>query len=175
MLNYRYDLQKLLNLLEESNELDLFLRDIFRFNLVCDENYGVREVLFDEHVAKTSKQKYFQEIFTEILGQTFQKFIVQLIDNNDLPFYQLISDKFLDLISREKNKNFVEVQSALDLSAEQQEAIKAEMERIIQSKIYLYNTVSPKILGGFVIKCGEKMLDLSVQSNLEKMCAVLTH
>jgi len=175
MLNYRYDLKKLLNLLEESDELELFIRDIFRFNLVCDENYGVREILFDERVAPASKQEYFQKVFAEILSPIFKKFVLQLIENNDLHFYQLISEKFVELISREKNSGLVEVQSAVGLSTEQQNAIKAEIERLWQTKIYVYNTVTPKILGGFIIKSGEKMLDFSLLAGLDKLRAVLAH
>ncbi|MDR1997712.1 MAG: ATP synthase F1 subunit delta [Candidatus Margulisbacteria bacterium] len=175
MLNYRYDLQKLIDALEEAGELDIFIGDIFRFNLVCAENYGVKEVLFDEHVAQASKRDYFNRVFAPVLSGTLRKFILQLIDNNDLHFYEPISRKLLDLIGREKNSNFMEVISAAALSSGQQELIKAELERILQGRVYLHNTISPKILGGLIIKSGEKMLDFSVRSSLDKLKTVLAH
>ena len=169
MLNYRYNLKALFDLLEQGGELDSFIGDIFRFNLICDENYGVKEILFDEHVAKESKSEYFNKISEVLRTESFKQFVLQLIDNNDLHFYELISRKFVDLIGQEKNSSFVEVISAIDLSAGQQDTIKQEIERLLQKKVYLYNTVSKNIIGGFILKFGEKMLDLSIQANLEEL------
>ena len=169
MLNYRYNLKKLLQALENSGELDLFVTDIFRFNLLCEENFGVQEILFDEHVDTASKGEYFNKVFDQEVGANFKAFILQLIKNNDLLFYDMICRKFLELISRVKDSVFAEVLSAINLNVEQQEALQKELERLAGKKVYLHNVVSKNILGGFVIKCGEKMLDLSIQSDLARL------
>ncbi|MDR1452665.1 MAG: ATP synthase F1 subunit delta [Candidatus Margulisbacteria bacterium] len=173
MLNYRYNLKELLNMLENAGELDLFVTDIFRFNLLCEETYGVKEILFDEHVAPESKEQYFQKVFADLLGGNFKKFILQLIANNDLHFYEMISGKFVELLSKTKNALFVEALSAVDLTPEQLDALRRELERLENKKVYLHNSVSKNVLGGFVLKCGEKMLDLSVQAGLEQLQAAL--
>ncbi|GBR76166.1 F0F1 ATP synthase subunit delta [Candidatus Termititenax persephonae] len=173
MLNYRYNLKELLSALESAGELDFFVTDIFRFNLVCEENFGVRELLFDEHIARESKSEYFNQVFAGMLGNNFREFMRQLIENNDLPFYDLISRKFIELLGREKNSVFAEVLTAVDLTPEQQGLIQKELERLEDKKVYLHNIVSRNVLGGLVIKCGEKMLDLSLQSGLEQLKAAL--
>ena len=169
MLNYRYDLKGLLDALEKAGELEAFVRDMFRFNLACEENFGVSEILFDERVDRESKRQYFKQVFSELTGASFTKFLQQLLENNDLPFYEMISRKFLELLSREKNSIFAEVLSAVELTAEQQEIIQAELARLTGKKVYLQNIVTANVLGGLVIKCGEKILDLSVRSGLEQL------
>jgi F-type H+-transporting ATPase subunit delta len=173
MLNYSYNLKELLLALETAGELDVFIGDVFRFNLACDENYGIKEILFDEHVSPDSKRDYFNKTFGTVLGASFQRFILQLIENNDLHFYEQISSKFIRLIGQERNSSFVEVRSAVELSAAQQELIKTEMERLLKEKIYLYSNVSARLLGGFVIKLGAKMLDFSLQSDLDRLKTAL--
>ncbi|GBR72634.1 F0F1 ATP synthase subunit delta [Candidatus Termititenax aidoneus] len=173
MLNYRYNLKELLNTLENAGELDLFVTDIFRFNLICEETCGVKEILFDEHVAPESKNQYFQKVFANLVGENFKKFILQLIENNDLHFYEMISSKFVDLLSKTKNSLFVEVWSALDLTPEQLDTLRRELERLESKKVYLHNVVSKNVLGGFILKRGEKMLDLSVQAGLEQLKTAL--
>ncbi|MDR2431947.1 MAG: ATP synthase F1 subunit delta [Candidatus Margulisbacteria bacterium] len=173
MLNYSYNLQELILALETAGELDLFIGDVFRFNLACDENYGIKEILFDEHIAPDSKRDYFRKTFETVLSAGFQRFILQLIENNDLHFYEQISAKFVRLIGQERNASFVEALSAVELSAAQQETLRSEMERLLKSKVYLHNNVSKRILGGLIIKSGGKMLDFSLQAGLDKLKTVL--
>ena len=173
MLNYRYNLQKLLNTLEKSGELEVFVADILRFNQVCEENYGIREILFDEQIAPESKSKYFQEVCTDIVGADFKKFILQLIANNDLLFFEKISGKFIETLRIAKDCVFAEVLSAVELAPDQLNIIRQELERLENKKIYLQHTVSKDVLGGFVVKCGTKILDLSLHAGLEQLKTVL--
>ena len=53
------------------------------------------------------------------------------------------------------------------------EQLRQELERLENKKVYLQNIVSKNVLGGFVLKCGEKMLDLSVQAGLRQLQAAL--
>lgn len=173
MLNYRYNLKALIDALEQSGELDIFVRDIFRFNLLCAENYGVKEILFDEHVAAESKTEYFNRNFAADFSENFKRFVLLLITNNDLSAYELMNRKFVELVGQERNSAFVEVLSAVALSPEQQEALKQETERLLGGKVYLYNVISPEVIGGFILKCGGKMLDFSVQAALSELKTVL--
>jgi F-type H+-transporting ATPase subunit delta len=79
----------------------------------------------------------------------------------------------VELIGQEKNSSFVEVVSAVSMSQDQQKAVKTELERMVKSNVYMFNTVSKNVLGGFIIKSGEKMLDFSVQAGLDKLKTTL--
>ena len=175
MLNYKYNLKELVDMLEERNEIDTFIVDIFKFNLICDESFGIEEMLFDTHISTESKLKYLEHVLKDQLGPAFYAFLVQLIQNNDINYYEYISKKFITLLSQEKNCTYIEVVSATPLVTDQLNAIKEQMTRIIQKEVYMYNSISKKVLGGFIINCGEKMLDLSVQGALDQFNVVLTH
>jgi F-type H+-transporting ATPase subunit delta len=173
MLNYRYNLKELLDILEQKNELDSFIADIFRFNLICDENVGIEEILFDPHVTTASKITYMDTIIKPYLGTYFISFLEQLVANNDIYYYDYIRKKLVTLLGKEKNCHFVEVVSSIPLRQEYLQDIKKILEEKLQKTVFTYNSTSKKLRAGFIINCGEKMIDLSVQGSFEKLSATL--
>lgn len=173
MLNYKYNLKELIEMLESRQEIDTFIMDIFKFNLICDENYGIEELLFDANISTESKLRYLEHVLQDQLTPAFYAFLVQLIKNNDIYYYEYISKKFIDLLSQEKNCTYIEVVSAVALQTEELTAIKEQVQRLIHKEVFVYNSISQKLIGGFVINCGERMLDLSVQGALDQFRATL--
>ncbi len=169
MLNFQYNLKELIETLEEHGETDEFIRDTFRFNLLADENFGVEEVLFDAHISRESKLKFLSETITSHIGSSFNAFLEQLIQNDDIVFYQLIISKFLNLLEKEKDCLFVELTSAEPLNRANLDRIKHTLEHLTRNSLYLYNSTSKKVVGGFLIKIGERVLDLTLQNDLEKL------
>lgn len=175
MLNYKYNLKELIDILEARNEVDAFIVDIFKFNLICDENYGIEEMLFDAHISIESKLRYLEHILKEQLGKAFYAFLVQLIKNNDIAYYEYISKKFINLLGQEKNCSYIEVLSAIPLQTTELNAIKEQLVRLMNKEVFVYNSISKKIIGGFVINCGERIVDLSIQGALDKFKSQLAH
>jgi F-type H+-transporting ATPase subunit b len=62
-----------------------------------------------------------------------------------------------------------EVTSALPLSAEEKEAVRKDVLSKIGSQATITFRVDPSILGGLVVRVGDKVLDGSVSGQLETM------
>lgn len=175
MLNYQYNLKDLFDKLEDYGETDSFVRDTFRFNLLLDESFGLGETLFDPHITVESKLQFVEDHVASHISEYFKGFLVQLINNNDIGFYHMITKKFIDLLEKEKGCDFVEVVSSYPLKKEQMDHIQATIEKLAQRPLYIHNSTSENILGGFLIKFEGKTIDLTIKDNLEKLKFSLTH
>ncbi|MBU0581210.1 MAG: ATP synthase F1 subunit delta, partial [Candidatus Margulisbacteria bacterium] len=169
MLNYQYNLKELFDKLEEYGETDSFIRDIFRFNLLLDECFGIEETLFDAHIDAASKLYFLEDTIASHIGEYFKGFLIQLINNDDIIFYHLITKKFIDLLEKEKGCDFIEVVSVLPLSKDHLDKIQKTLEKIAQRPLYVYNSTSEELIGGFLIKFGDKTINLSLKEDLEKL------
>ena len=169
MLHFQYNLRELMDRLEAEGEIDGFIRDIFRFSMLLDEYYGIEETLFDQHIAAASKLKYLEEVVASHVGKYFSSFLAQLIQNNDINFYHLIQKKFVDLLEKEKGSDFVEVISSIALNKEQLDQIQKALEKVTGRVLYVYNSTSENLIGGFLVKLGERTIDLSLKRDLEKL------
>jgi F0F1-type ATP synthase delta subunit len=62
---------------------------------------------------------------------------------------------------------YVEVVSAVELDRTMMDKIKEYVERAVGHRVILKNKVDGSIIGGLVIKIGEKVIDLSIRDKLE--------
>lgn len=70
---------------------------------------------------------------------------------------------------RDRTNNVVTagITSALALGTEQEQRLRAELERRFKKTVRLQVTVDPAIRGGLVVRIGDTVLDASVQRQLE--------
>ena len=64
--------------------------------------------------------------------------------------------------------------SAHKLSSKEEKAIQTAMEEKIGKKLELTVEVDPELIGGFVLKVGDKLFDGSVSSSLRRIKQELT-
>lgn len=77
------------------------------------------------------------------------------------------SGKVVILEGAELSGDLAEVTSALPLSKEEQEAVKANVLDKMGAKTNIEFHVDPQILGGLIVRVGDKVLDGSVSGQLE--------
>jgi F-type H+-transporting ATPase subunit b len=77
------------------------------------------------------------------------------------------SGKVVILEGAELHGDLAEVTSALPLSKEEQEAVKTNVLNKMGAKTSVEFRVDPQILGGLVVRVGDKVLDGSVSGQLE--------
>jgi F-type H+-transporting ATPase subunit delta len=122
-------------------------------------------------------------IKAKMLGELFQKDINALTFN----FLQLLSRKkrsaFLLEIIDHFNESVLDYQGILpatlfyaeQLSNEQIDEIKSRIEKMIGKSILLSKQIDPSIVGGFIVRIRDTVIDLSIKTQLNKLHAQLTH
>jgi F-type H+-transporting ATPase subunit delta len=61
------------------------------------------------------------------------------------------------------------VSSAVKLNSKQELSLKLVLEKIFKKKIRLHLTQETSLLGGFVVRVGEKVFDLSLHKKIERL------
>jgi hypothetical protein len=82
-------------------------------------------------------------------------------------------DAFTRPLDHLEKQEYVEVVSAIELDGETLDKIKEDVDRAYGFDIRIKNTVEEPIIGGLIIKIGEKVIDLSVRNKLEDIKAKL--
>jgi F-type H+-transporting ATPase subunit delta len=82
-------------------------------------------------------------------------------------------DAFSELVNGLKKQTYVEVVSAIELDEDTLGRIKKDVGVASGLDVRIQNTVDSSIIGGLIIKIGEKEIDLSVKSKMEDIKARL--
>ncbi len=168
MLNYRYDLDRLVDRLQAGGDLEAFLDDLFAFKAARSGSREIEDVLSDPQVTAESKLGWIQRVFDGLFGEPFFQFLLQLARNGDVHAVDLLADRILSAVGA-RGIETAEVSSVVPLSAEQVQRVRNALLRITGREIYVYNTLSAPLLGGFAVRYGGRTLDMSVRRDLEKL------
>lgn len=92
-----------------------------------------------------------------------------IADNNRFADLKEILEQYENLYYQKNNILKIEVQTALELSDEQDIKLKEALKKLLDKKIVIKYEIRPDILGGLLVQFGSKLIDDSVKSKLERI------
>lgn len=161
--------KSLIDLAEEQNALEPIKKDIDTFIAVVRENSQLAAILRNP-IINTDKKL---GILIDLFGKTFHKVV--------LSFFTIVIRKGRSEILYSTAKEFVNeynqrqgiikatVTSAAPLSGRSKEQIANVVREATRSQVILETKVDRNLIGGFVLKVGDKQFDGSIASNLLRL------
>jgi F-type H+-transporting ATPase subunit delta len=102
-------------------------------------------------------------------------FLQILVDRRRIFYMDAILQRYLDLLREYRKITLAEVTSAAALTPTQEQSIR---ERVIKmtgsSNVELNIKVDPRLLGGMIVRVGDKVIDASLKGQLRKLALQLT-
>lgn len=148
------DLQTISGALEASDELGLLLASPI--------------------VQGDKKRQILEAIFKDAVSSLSMSFIRILVEKGRESILPAIADAGTDLVRRLKNIQVAEVITAAPLDDATRNLILAEVKKIHEGEIELQELVDEDIMGGFILKMDDRMLDASTRRQLQLMRRELT-
>ncbi len=165
---FRYA-KPLLELAEEKNVLDQVNEDMASFASLCDENREFALMLKSPIIPHFTKAKILKKLFR---GK-YHELTVQALDlitrKNRETILELIAKKFVHLYNVKKGIAEVSVTTAIELDTKMRMSFHKLAKEISGNEPILTERINPNILGGFILKVGDKQIDDSVRGKLNKL------
>jgi F-type H+-transporting ATPase subunit delta len=122
-------------------------------------------------IAKNDLVRIIEEVTKKFnLGKLTSNFFASIVRNRRLNLFPEIYEEFSRLAKQQKNILEVEIISVTKSHKDQLDRIKALVEKTYSGKtIAIREVINPKILGGFQIKIGSKVIDASLQNQISKI------
>src|SRR3990167_8953410 len=128
----------------------------------------VKQLFYDPSIS----EKELWEIFVKILAikdKSISNFFRLLIDYHRLPVIPFILSEFIKHKENYDKALKVEIISALELTAAQQQKITKALEKRYQKNILLSHKIDQTLLGGAIIKSDDLVIDGSIFGRLSKL------
>ena len=159
----------LFELAKAEGTLDEVEDELFRFARLYESNDELRNALSDDQIPPAKRQA----IIEDLLGGTATRTTVQLLSmcigvgrGRDLP---AIVDRMVHRAAAAKDLEVAEVRSAVDLTADQQDRLKAALANATGKNVSLKVIVDPSILGGLVATVGDTVIDDTLRTRLDHL------
>ena len=151
-----------------AGKLDVIKEQLDQFADAVNENRELQLFLFSPYFSSAEKQEGLAKAIDGAEPELVN-FLGVLAEKHRLPVIFRIRDRFDDLWDEENKRLEVTVTSAVELDPELVERIGKEIEKQTGQTVELRSVVDADVLGGLVLRVGNKVLDASIRNRLEKL------
>jgi F-type H+-transporting ATPase subunit delta len=162
--------KSLVDLAIEKNLLDAVYADMLFLQKICKSNRDFVNLLKSPIIATDKKEKIFNAIANDNLGDITASFNRLLIKKGREIYLPEIVTAFIQQYKSYKRINIVKLITAYPPSDELKDSIIQKIKSALQMEHIELNTeVNPDIIGGFVLEIGDKLVDASVAFELHNI------
>ena len=148
---------------EEVNKDMILIRD------TIEENNDLEIMLKSPVIKSAVKRSVLIEVFKKKISEITKGLIDVLIENKRLNLLPLVAKEYIVIYDFMKGVEVAQVTTAVPLTKDLEKAILKRIHESVDTKVSLVNVVDPSIIGGFVLRVGDKEYDSSVAYRLEDL------
>lgn len=167
--------QALMDIANERNLEDKFSEDVDVIATVLDGSKDLRAMLNSPVIRPLTKHKVLQEIFSKHLSSELMNFLELLIKKGRGSLLSPVVTEFRKLVDTKKNVVRAQVTSAVELNANQRQAIQTKLASLTGRTVIPSFSLDPSLKGGFVARIGDTQIDASLKHQLEVLREQFRH
>ncbi len=127
---------------------------------------GAREFFQNPQVQPKAKKELIEKLFAQELSTVVYHFLMLLVDKRRIALLEAIEEGYRALSYQAQGIIIADVTTAGEMGAQQQEKLKAKLVSVTGKKVQLRMHRDERIIGGVIVKIGDKRIDGSVQGRL---------
>jgi F-type H+-transporting ATPase subunit delta len=152
----------------ETDKLDAIHEQLGEFADAMHENRDLQVFLFSPYFASKEKTEGLRKVVSGAEPE-FQNFLELLAEKHRMPAIFHMRRRFDERWAEENKRLEVTLTSAVELDSKVIDRVGKEIERQTDRKIDMTAEVDPDVLGGLVLRVGNRVLDASIRSKLDKL------
>ncbi|MBN9565317.1 MAG: ATP synthase F1 subunit delta [Alphaproteobacteria bacterium] len=157
-------------LAEKAKKLDAVRADLLSVGVLMHESEVFRNFIFSKRFGKPVQVSTLIALANKLkLSPLTQKFLGLLCQQGRLGQLQPIVTSFDQKVAAHKGETYVDVESAVQLTAGEEKELVAGLTSALGKKVILRTKVNVNILGGLKVRFGSKLIDGSYQTKLSQL------
>jgi len=153
----------------QKNKLDVVLSDLHGVEDLAGENRQFAQLLQNPLIQVNRKLKIITGLFQGRVDDLTFSFLVLVTQKKRIDFLLEMITHFARRIDDHNGILNGELFSAAKISSEQVEDIQSKIEIYTGKTVHLECRIDANLIGGFVVKIRDTVIDLSVNGQLEKL------
>ena len=133
-----------------------------------DSSTDLKEFLASPIIKSDLKMKALSEVFSSVQAETNSLFRL-LQENKRFEILVAIATQYNIQFDDMNGVEIANVTTAFPITADLEAKILAKAATISTKKLTIQNTIDPSIIGGFVLRIGDKQYNASVSNRLQEL------
>lgn len=157
----------LMALAEDKKIVQQVSKDVELIYLALKNSKELRAALASPVIKQEMKDKVLSEVFKSKISHDSMNFIKFVVEKNREDMLYQISGRFLEVLDIKQGIVNAEVSSSNELLDTQKTKIKDKLENLTGKKVRLTFSLDNRLIGGFLIKIDDTVIDASIKRQLE--------
>lgn len=159
-------------LMELASEKDILNQVANDMQMVFNGIAGSKElrtILKSPVIRPEKKETILNEIFKDKVGDVSNSFIQFIVKKNREDIIYDILKRFKELYNVKINRVEAYIKSSVELTEEQKKQLQSSLEEFTEKEVMPFYSIDESIIGGFVVKINDTVLDSSVKQQLNRL------
>lgn len=161
--------KSLIGLSNEKGNMEAVNADMKMFVQVCEENHNLELVLANPIIHSDKKRNILHGLFTERMNTITINFFDIVIRKGREKYLVNIAKEYIEEYKAIKGIRTAEIISAVGLDDKLRKQVYETVRNSTKSEVELIEKVDKKLIGGFILRLGDKQYDASILSSLRKL------
>lgn len=161
--------KSLIDLSREQGVLEEVKRDMEQFIEVVHASAALQAVLRNPIVKADKKSNILKALFENKIHPSITAFFNIMVRKGRAGILYATAQEFVRKYNEVKGIVHATVASATALSAANLDALKKTIANEINKEVILNNEVDPSLIGGFVVRVGDRQIDASIAGKLQQL------
>ncbi|MBI2167809.1 MAG: ATP synthase F1 subunit delta [Candidatus Omnitrophica bacterium] len=157
----------LFGLADERDQLDKIEKDLEETARLTARHPEIANLLGNTTISREEKEDFIGKILPSGSSSLLVNFIKVLVRKKRFRDLSLIQERFHRLYEEKKGLQKVRVESAVALTGALEEKLRRALEKKLDLKVTLENSINPALLGGLVLDFDGTRIDGSYRTALE--------
>jgi F-type H+-transporting ATPase subunit delta len=161
--------QAIYEIAAENQALDAVEQELLLVQQTLKDVEELSTLLYHPQVPVEAKKETLMKVFGEQLTDYVRNFLLLLIDKRRETALSAIIKEYRQLANQARNIAEAEVTTAIPLGDGQRQTLSAKLSAVTGKNVVLRTRVDEDILGGVIVKIGDKLIDGSVLRQLQSL------
>ena len=157
-----------LSLASEKNAAEAVNNDMQLIAGTIADNEELSQVLKSSVIKSDVKKEALTKIFPDLNTISSELFNV-LVSNKRIDILEAVAQKYSMLFDELNGKEVAQVTTAIPMTEDLEIKVLAKVKELTSKAVTLENIVDESILGGFILRVGDKQYNASVANKLNKL------
>lgn len=159
----------------EQDRLNEYWEEVLAVKTAMDENQELFKLMGHPKIVKEEKIKLIEDIFSGKVSGELVGLLCMIVNKGHFDEVDAVFEYFIYCVKEYKNIGTAYVTTALELSKAQRAAVeKRLLETTKYVKFEMHYAVDSALIGGMVIRIGDRVVDSSVRTKLYNLTRELS-
>jgi F-type H+-transporting ATPase subunit delta len=153
---------------KEQNSLEPTSKDMLLVAQTIGSNAELHSFVTNQVISSEVKLSALLEVFAQV-GEDAKLLLRLLAENKRLDILSNVADAFNKLYNDLSGVEVVKVTTAIALTPELETKVLAKAKEFTSKSMVIENVIDPSIIGGFILRVGDKQYNASVANRLTSL------